>query len=441
MKKAILILGTLLCLVIPGCSKKEAGGSGGPVTIVVGGWPSGDVGFKAALAGFNEKYPAVKVEFEFTDTAAYHQALQTALAAGQGAPDVAMIEGAYIAQYRDSSALINLLEAPYNAGRYEDRFVGLKFGQAYSSDRTRFAALPWDIGPACYFYRSDIFEEAGLPSEPEAVAKLISTWDGMLEAARKVHIPGQRWLLPDVVTMYQELFMNRDFYDRNLNLMLDRPGDEECLKTVIAIRKEKLDMNVNMWAAEAYAAFGNGALVSVITGAWYGGFLKSDIDPSGAGHWRSTVLPGGLPYANVGGSFCAIPRQSKHPQEAWAFMEYMLASKEGQNAIFEAVDYFPSLKTAWEDPIYEVSDPYFGGQKTRALWKQMAAELDKPVYTTMMDNSAEGVMNSTVNAALDEGIEDPAVIKRRIAAEIETATAELKRQQIQTLRDAGVWKN
>ena len=60
---------------------------------------------------------------QFTDTTAHHQALQTALSAGDGAPDVAMVEGAYVAQYRESSALTNLLEEPYNAGELEKDFV------------------------------------------------------------------------------------------------------------------------------------------------------------------------------------------------------------------------------------------------------------------------------------------------------------------------------
>lgn len=61
--------------------------------IVVGGWPSGDDAFEAAMVGFNEKYPNINVELQFTDTSAHHQNLQTALAAGSGAPDVAMVEG------------------------------------------------------------------------------------------------------------------------------------------------------------------------------------------------------------------------------------------------------------------------------------------------------------------------------------------------------------
>lgn len=33
--------------------------------IVVGGWPSGDDAFKAALPGFNKLYPNINVEFQF----------------------------------------------------------------------------------------------------------------------------------------------------------------------------------------------------------------------------------------------------------------------------------------------------------------------------------------------------------------------------------------
>jgi multiple sugar transport system substrate-binding protein len=402
------------------------------------GWPSADVAFRAALPGFYEKYPNIKVEVEMAETGAYHQALQTSLAAGQGAPDVGMVEGAYIAQYRDSEALINLLDSPYNAGRYKDDFVGLKWNQAYSSDQKRLVAFSWDIGPSTYFYRADIFEEAGLPSDPEAVAELMSTWPGVLEAAKKVNIPGQRWLLPDVVTLYTAFFHNRDFYDEKLNLVLDRPGDIDCLNVVIEIRKNKLDMNTSMWSTEANAAFDTGGLASVITGSWYGGFLKDDIDPDGAGNWRATVLPGGLSGMGIGGSFLVIPKQAKHPAESWALLEYLCATVKGQNDMFEAVDYFPSFKPAWTDQMYEAGDPYYGGQKTRALWKEISQDMDKPIYTTIMDTTAEGTMGTAVTAGIERGL-DAAGIKRSVIQEIELATAELKRQQIQTLRDAGVW--
>ena len=263
-------------------------------TITVGGWPSGDDGFEAAMEGFHKVYPNIEVEMQFTDTTAHHQALQTALSAGDGAPDVAMVEGAYVAQYRESSALTNLLEEPYNAGELEKDFVEFKWDQCKSADGSAVRLIPWDVGPCTYFYRTDIFEECGLPTDPDEVAELMSTWDGVLEVARKVNIPGKRWLLPDASYLYFELFCNRDYYDEDLNLQLERDGDLDCLNAVIKMREEGLDMNVDMWGTEATAAYGDGSLVSVCTGGWFGGFLKTDYAPDASGKWGVAKMPGGV---------------------------------------------------------------------------------------------------------------------------------------------------
>lgn len=407
-------------------------------SIVVGGWPSGDDGFKAALDGFHEKYPDIEVEFQFTDTTSHHQALATSLAAGSGAPDVAMVEGAYIAQYRDSKALTNLLEEPYGAEKYKDSFVALKWDQVYSVDKSRMVAIPWDVGPCTYFYRTDIFKECGLPTDPDQVAELMGTWDGVLKVAKAVYKPGERWLVPSAAYFYQLMFCNRDYYDEKMNLKLDRDGDLDCLNAIIEMRKNQWDMNVDMWSPEAYAAYASGACVSVATGGWFGGFLKTDIDPEGAGHWGVAELPGGIAHCNWGGSFLVIPEQSKNKEAAWAFIEYMLCTAAAQNEMLGAVDYFPAYTPAYDDTaIYEAEDAYFGGQKTKALWASISKDL-KPVFNTMMDVTAEGCIYSSVNAGLDQGL-DPSGIKALLSKDIEAATAELKNQQIQVYKDANLW--
>lgn len=147
--------------------------------IVVGGFPVGDEAFKAALEGFHTEYPDIEVEFQFLASGDYHQQLQTALAAKTGAPDVAMVEGAQIGLYRDAGVMENLLADPYNAGELAADFVDYKWNQALSIDGSELCGIVWDIGPSTYFYRADIFEEVGLPSEPEAVAELMSTYEGI----------------------------------------------------------------------------------------------------------------------------------------------------------------------------------------------------------------------------------------------------------------------
>lgn len=407
-------------------------------TITVGGWPSGDDGFKAAMAGFNEKYPNIEVELNFTDTTAHHQALQTALTAGSGAPDVAMVEGAYIAQYKDSKALTDL--NTLGAAELKDDFVAFKWDQAVSSDGSRFVAVPWDLGPTLYYYRTDVFEECGLPTDPDEVAELLSTPEGFLKAAEAVSIPGQRWFLPSAAYPYQWLFINRDYYDDDLNLVLERDNDLEVLDTCLKIRENGWDMNVDMWSTEAYAAYQAGTCVTVAAGSWFSGFLKTDIDPDGAGHWGATVLPLGMPATNWGGSFLVIPEESQNKEAAWAFVKYMLATAEGQNAMFKAVDYFPAYKPAWDaaPELYTDPDDYFGGQAPNSIATKIAADVPV-VNNTIMDTTAEGYIYSAFNEGAEAG-ETPEQIRDRLGSEIEAACAELKEQQIQTLKDAGLWE-
>ncbi len=420
-------------------TSSAAEGSDISAHIEVGGWPSGDDAFKAAMEGFNELYPNIEVELVFTDTTAHHQALQTSLAAGSGAPDVAMVEGAYIAQYRNSTALTDLNE--FGAADYQDDFVAFKWNQGVSDDGSRMVAIPWDIGPTLFYYRTDVFEECGLPTDPAEVSELMSTWDGVLEVAEAVSIPGERWFLPDASYPYQWLFINRDYYDEDLNLQLERDGDLDCLEACLEIRENGWDMNVDMWSTEAYAAYEAGTCVCVASGCWFSGFLKTDIDPDGAGHWGATELPAGIKPTNWGGSFLVIPEQSENKEAAWDFVEYMMCTSEAQNAMFEAVDYFPAYIPAWDDApeLYVEPDPYFGDQEPapNAYATEIAPEV--PVnYTTIMDVTAEGCIYSAFNAGAEAG-DTPEEIRERLGNEIETATAELREQQIQTLEDLGVW--
>jgi len=437
MKRILALVMTLvMCLAFAGLSHAE------PNTeisgyIEVGGWPSGDDGFKAAMAGFNEMYPNIEVELVFTDTTSHHQSLQTSLASGQGAPDVAMVEGAYIAQYKNSLALCDL--NAFGAQDYKDDFGPFKWNQAISDDGTRMVAIPWDLGPTLLYYRSDVFEEVGLPSDPDEVTAMMSTWDGFLEICEKVSIPGQRWALPSAAYPYQWLFINRDYFNDKLELVLERDGDIDCLNACLKIRQNGWDMNVDMWSGEAYAAYQAGTCVMVAAGSWFSGFLKTDIDPDGAGHWRAVALPAGMPATNWGGSFLVIPEQSQNKEAAWAFLTYMLCTSEGQNAMFKAVDYFPAYEPAWTaaPELYEEGDPYFGGQAPNKLAAEIASKVPA-VYNTIMDTTAEGYLYSSFNAGAEAG-ETAEQIRERLGKDIEVACAELKLQQIQILKDAGVW--
>lgn len=403
----------------------------------VAGWPAGDDAFRAIIPAFEAAHPGVKVELNFVSTTDHHQQLSTAIAAGSGADDVVMLEQAWVGRYKDGPGFENLLAAPYNAGDMKDDFVAYKWDLALSVDGKSLVGLVWDIGPATLFYRRDIFEEVGLPSDPEEVDKLFATWDGFLEAAEKVHIPGQRWLLNNASMIYEWCYMNRDFYDKDLNLHADKEVARKALDAAITMRQKGWDAQiVDMWSNEANSAFGSGQVAAVAAGCWYGGFLKGWIAPDAGGKWGVAHMPGGIDTSNWGGSYLAIPSQSNNKELAWEFIKYALATPEGQNGMFEAVDYFPGYIPAWDSPIYEAEDPYFAGQKTRLLWVEIAKNT-QPTFNTLMDTTTETAMQNAVRTGLNAGQSADEIIENMKKA-IAIDTVDDMERMVELLEDAGL---
>ena len=405
--------------------------------LTVGGWPAGDTAFEAIIPEFEAEHPGVKVELVFMATADHHQQLATAIAAGSGASDVVMLEQAWTGRFKDGPGFENLLADPYNAGEMKDDFTGYKWDIACSVDGEQMIGLVWDIGPATLFYRRDIFEEVGLPSDPAEVDELFKTWDGFLEAAEKVYKPGERWLVPSASYLYEWFWMNRDFYNDKLELNVEKEGALEALNAAITMREKGLDAQIDdMWSNEANAAFGSGAIASVAAGCWYGGFIKSWIAPDTSGKWGVAKMPGGLSTSNWGGSYLAIPTQSQNKEAAWEFIKYALATKDAQNKMFEAVDYFPGYIPAWDDPMYEAEDPFFGGQKTRALWVEIAKNT-QPTFASLMDSTAEGSMQTAVRTGLNENKTAEEIIAD-MKARIENDTRDEYETMVELMEDAGL---
>ncbi|WP_165972268.1 ABC transporter substrate-binding protein [Paenibacillus piri] len=376
--------------------------------IVVGGWPSGDKAFEAIIPEFNKKYPDVKVTLQFQKSEDHHNKLLTALAAGSGAPDVAMLEAGYIGKYRDKKGFVNLYDAPYNAKRFENDFVGYKYQMSVSLDGKQMIGLPWDIGPTSLFYRRDVFKEVGLPDDPVEVQKLLGTWDGYLEVARKVSIPGKRWMLANAGDVFMSKWANRDYYNQDLSFRFEDQKSLDLLGLSATIRKEGLDAKLVYSSNESYALMKSGQIVTHISGAWFGGFLKTFVAPDTSGKWGIVKVPGDG-ATNWGGSFLTIPEQSKNKEAAWAFIEFALANKASQNAMFKAVDYFPAYMPAWDDPMYQEADPFYGNQKTKALWVEVAKGT-KPSFVTMMDRQTETIMRAAISTGLDQNISPKAVL-------------------------------
>ena len=404
-----------------------------PATLTFWGWPTADAAVAAVIDGFKARYPKISVDVVMkTGTNELRDALTTAMAAHSGVPDVTMIEIKDIDKFMIYGGLQDIGRKPFNAGQYEKDFVPYKWKQCTTLDGEGILAFPWDIGPSSVFYRRDLLEKAGYPSDPESVAELLSTWDDFIEVGRKVCALGDKiWWTDNAAQIPYIYYSHKNFFTENLELNIDNPKTRQVLEVAATLRHEGLDAQMGLWTEEWYQGLANGSVATTIMGCWFGGFLKGWIAADSKGEWGIVPIPED-PLQNYGGSFLAIPQESKNKLAAWAFIEYICADADAQNTILKTVDWFPAYIPAYSDALYDEGDPYFGGQKTRRVWADIA-QSQGAFVTTALDAGAEAAFTAELTKFLDQDLSIDKTISNMESA-IENQVAEEKELLLEIMK-------
>lgn len=376
-------------------------------TLTVGVFPNLDDALKAQIPLFNKKYPDVEVKLVIQQYADHHNALTTALATGQGLPDVAAIEVGFVGRFAEGQGFEDLNKAPYNAGQYKRLFTPYTIAQATASDG-RFIAMPVDIGPGTFFYRVDILQKAGV--DP----KNMMTWPGYIAAGRKIKATTGAFLIADASDVaWINIFAttpanNSPYFDAQGKVVVDSPRFVRAFELAKNIRAAGLDARIGAWSNEWYDAFKKGTVATQFSGAWLQGHLQNWMAPETKGLWRVQQLPEGM-YASWGGSFYAISSTSKNKALAWELIKFVTTTREAQVAAFKAIGAFPSLLSAQEDPSFNEPIEFLGGQQARLLWRDAARRV-KPLRANKYDRVANEIISQALAQVLDEGKDIPTAL-------------------------------
>jgi len=358
---------------------------------------------------YNKLNRGAKVNFINTPFADTHDKLLTSFASGTGAPDITTLEIGRVGGFTAKGGLVDLKSAPFDGGKYEADMVTYKWTQGSTADG-RLVAMPWDIGPAGVWYRTDIFEKLGLPTEPEAVEELIShtkgkTWDDFFALAQQVKEKsgGKTKLVADAGTdIYGgALRQGGEGYFDGMKVMIEEKATRPA-QLAADFRKQELDANIGWWGADWAAGVKNDAFAGMVIACWMQSGLSRD-QPQVNGKWR--VVPAPEASYNWGGSFCAIPEQSKNHEMAWDFVQWACCTAEGQNTVFKPTGIFPSYKPAWQDPFYDEPVEFFGGQRAYRMWANIADNVAS-IVRSPYDLQADDIVNAEVTKVLKEG-KDP----------------------------------
>jgi len=319
---------------------------------------------------WNAKNPGVQVEAVWIPggNSGGYQKIFSALAAGSG-PDIAQIEVRTLPSYLLQNGLADL-------GQYgfEDVIGSYDAGLA-SQVRLdgKLWGVPQDSGPIGFFYRPESLDAVG--AQPPA------TWEEWLEVARAVHAndPGH-WIdsfnAGDPTTFISIATQAGAtwFRPEGEEWVIDMTDDATTAVARLfdtALDEGLLNTALPPFSVGWFAAAGNGAIASLVSGSWADALIEGTT--GGEGQWRVAPVPtwasdpalsSAVGSSYLGGSTAAITSTCPYPREALAFATWMTTDPEGIDAMirYSGIGWSPAsdyIGAARQEPSAFFSDqPY-----------------------------------------------------------------------------------
>lgn len=372
-----------LALGTQACSKNDDSSSEDGTTKVVLQY-FGSPGFDDAVKAFEEANPKIKVDIQnMGELKDFEPKLVQWLAAGSGAGDVVMLEEGTMLGYMENPDMFTDLQK-LGATSLKDDFLPYKWSAGFTPDGKKLIGLGTDIGGLAMCYRNDLFQEAGLPTDREEVSSKITTWDDYVALGKQFTTSPAgakaKWLDSATSMMQPYIMQNSDtwFYDKENNFIGDsNPVVKSAWDLGLQMAADGLTGKLARWSTDWSAGFKNAGFATVPCPAWYTGVIKENAGDEAKGKWDIATIPGGS--GNWGGSYLAIPEQSKVKDQAFELLKY-LTGKEGELAEYAAVGAMPSNTKALADPAFaDSTNEYFNNAPTGKIFGASVTAL-KPIY-------------------------------------------------------------
>lgn len=392
------------------CSSNEkSGGEDGKTELTVWTWPNNDQTFEEiTIPLFEKKYPDINVTVQGFSQDSYHDKLATAAVSGEG-PDVAMIEIGNVVKFKELGAFEDLSKDPYKADEFEGQYVDFFWDYATGEDGYIFA-LPKNSAPATMFYNKTLFEEAGLPTEPEEVHGLLKTWDDYFKVADQLSASGEKWMIDTpggiVDTVMQQA--GTSYFDEDGQLLIDNEHFKYGYDLVKKLNDLEAISPYEAYSPEWNASMQNGTVATFFAGNWFGKYLKNNAVGT-EGEWGITYAPeyNGQSSFNNGGDFIGILKDSKNKEAAWEFVKFVSQDMENLKGMYEKDELYPAFSAGMEEDWMNQEKEFFGGQVTNEIFQTVQENMGNPFLTENDPIAKEAVGKMLTNITFgDMSIEE-----------------------------------
>ncbi|WP_370056101.1 extracellular solute-binding protein [Leifsonia sp. EB41] len=330
-------------LVLSGCSG-SSGESSGPITLNFWGFSSL---YKPQVEQYEKLHPNIKIQQKIGDYDAAHQTLLTALSAAKG-PDIGQIAIDYMAEFTATPQAFTDLRT-LGANDIKGDYLDWRWSGGVAKDGT-VVGIPTDVGGMAVAYRTDLFQAAGLPTDPKAVSALWPTWNDYIATGKKYVAATGKKFIDSGKAIFRAASNQADlkYTDKDGKLVYaTNPAIKQSWDYGVEAINAGLSANVPTYSPQWNAALADGGISTLIAPAWMLLSIKQQA-PATAGKWNIATLPGAA--GNDGGSFLVVPKHAAHPKEAYDFIKW-LEAPEQQLSLFKDTADFPAVPSLYTNPV------------------------------------------------------------------------------------------
>ncbi|MGP4114523.1 ABC transporter substrate-binding protein [Streptomyces sp. 4N509B] len=399
---AVGLTAVLATGLLASCSSDDdgEGGGGGDEQITLNVGLFGSIQFEAAelYAEYEELHPNINIEqTSVQENQDYITQLRNRLTQNSGLADIQAIEVGNIAEMAGdlSPRWIDFNEYDVDLSHFQE----WKVAQA-TDPEGRVIGLGYDIGPMAICYRTDLFEEAGLPTDREELAEL---WDGSWEnyldvgddflagtSSDAAFVDSAGSVFNAVVYGYDERFYN----DAGELVYEESQAVQDAWDiSVRAANTEGMTARLDQFTQDWDRAFANGDFATIACPAWMLSYIEEKAGPEGAGTWDVAAAP---QASNWGGAFVGVPASAEHVDEAVELAAWLTAPEQ-QVKLFTRTNVFPSsAEAAADSEVVSVTSEYFNGAPTGQIFSDAAGEIPAAVIGPRDQTIQEGLTDGLV---------------------------------------------
>lgn len=308
----------------------------------------------------------------------YDDKLRVSLAGGAYIPDIAAVN-VNASLYFPNEDLFHDLD-DFGAQDYRDLYYDWKWDRGITPSG-RMCFWPMDTGPTGFYYRADIFDDAGLPSEPEEVEAATREWEEWIALGEELRASADVALVNTAASIFNQ-YINASperYFDEDDQPLYDRDGSAVREAWELAVQAHTAGVTARLPVeTDQNAAWVSGRTAGHIEAVWWAEILK-DTAPDTAGNWRLAMQP--VRPGSSGGSFLSVPTTCKDPEAAFAFLTW-LTTPENQAETYNDVQLFPSSPESFDGDLINAEVGFFGEQDQLEFFATQAEEVPSAFVST-----------------------------------------------------------